>query len=324
MLGESLLTLAALAGQMVVDAAASDEWEPAERGYAELLGRGNAKQAKRWLEETREQLSGLDGAGTEMVRMALAGRWAGRWADLLEENPDTEDELRALVEQSPAARPGDQPSAPDPAASLAGDMSSYAAGPEHPGALATRSELAYAAGQAGDAVAARDQFAALLPVAERILGPEHPDTLTTRHNLANFTGYAGDAGAARDQFTGLLSVRERVFGADSPDTIVARFNLAYWTGRAGDAVAARDQFAALLPVRERMYGPDHPDTLAVQEELAYWTGCAGDAAAARDQFAALLSAYEEVLGPEHPETLAVWYQLAHWTALGGDEAASTG
>ena len=57
MLGESLLTLAALAGQMVVDAATSDGWEKAERGYAQLLGRGNAKQAKlvrRWLEETRD------------------------------------------------------------------------------------------------------------------------------------------------------------------------------------------------------------------------------------------------------------------------------
>ena len=37
MLGESLLTLAALAGQMVVDAAGGDGWEKAERGYAQLL-----------------------------------------------------------------------------------------------------------------------------------------------------------------------------------------------------------------------------------------------------------------------------------------------
>ena len=88
MLGESLLTLAALAGQMVVDAAATDGWETAEHGYAQLLGRGDAKQTKlaeRWLEETREQLAGGAGADTEMIRTALAGRWAGRWADLLEE-----------------------------------------------------------------------------------------------------------------------------------------------------------------------------------------------------------------------------------------------
>src|SRR2546423_925106 len=80
MLGESLLTLAALAGRLVVDAADSDGWATAERGYAQLLGRGNAKQAKlarRWLEETREQLSGGPRADMEMIRMALAGRWGG-------------------------------------------------------------------------------------------------------------------------------------------------------------------------------------------------------------------------------------------------------
>jgi hypothetical protein len=32
----------------------------------------------------------------------------------------------------------------------------------------------------GDLAAARDQYAALLPVMERVLGQEHPDTLSTR------------------------------------------------------------------------------------------------------------------------------------------------
>jgi hypothetical protein len=36
-LGESLFTLAALAGRMVIDAVATDGWETAERGYAQLL-----------------------------------------------------------------------------------------------------------------------------------------------------------------------------------------------------------------------------------------------------------------------------------------------
>ena len=46
--------------------------------------------------------------------------------------------------------------------------------PDHP------PNLAYWTGQAGDAAGARDQFAALLPVRERVQGAEHPDTLTTR------------------------------------------------------------------------------------------------------------------------------------------------
>ena len=167
-------------------------------------------------------------------------------------------------------------------------MSAFAAGPEHPGALATQSELAYSVGQAGDAAAARDQFAALLPVAERILGPDHPDTLAARASLAYWTGQAGDAAAARDQFAALLPSPSEVLGPEHPDTLINRHNLANFAGYAGDAAAARDQFAALLRVRERVFGAESPDTLVARFNLAYWTGRAGAAAAARDQFAALL------------------------------------
>ena len=80
---------------------------------------------------------------------------------------------------------------------------------------------------AGDPAAARDQYAALLPVEERVLGAEHPDTLTTRGNLARWTGDAGDPAAARDQYAALLPVRERVLGPEHPDTLTNRANLAY-------------------------------------------------------------------------------------------------
>jgi hypothetical protein len=39
---------------------------------------------------------------------------------------------------------------------------------------------------------ARDQFAALLPICERVLGPEHPETLSARGNLAHWRRQAGD------------------------------------------------------------------------------------------------------------------------------------
>ena len=194
MLGESLLTLAAQAGQMVVDAAATDSWETAEHRYAKMLGRGDVKQtqlAELWLEDTREQLAGGAGVDMEVIRTALAGRWARRWADLLEEDPDAEAELRGFIQEIQTAPSAEELSASDHAVFADDDVSSYAAGPEHPGALAMRSELAYSAGQAGDAAAARDQFAALLPVAERVLGPEHPDTLAARASLAYWIGQAG-------------------------------------------------------------------------------------------------------------------------------------
>jgi hypothetical protein len=191
-------------------------------------------------------------------------------------------------------------------------------GPEDPVALIARHELAYWTGQAGDAAAARDQFAALLPVRERVLGPDHNDTLATRSNLAYLTGQVGDAAGACDQFAALLPIYERVLGLDHPGTLATRSNLARWTGESGDAAGARDQFAALLPVRERVLGPDHPDILTTRASLAYWTGKAGDAAGARDQFAALLPMDERVLGPDHPRTLAGRHSLARWTGEAGD------
>ena len=195
-------------------------------------------------------------------------------------------------------------------------------GPEHPETLAARRDLAGWTGRAGDAAGARDQFAALLPIIERVLRSEHPDTLVTRHELAVWTGEAGDAAGGRDQLAALLPIRERVLGPEDPRTLATRGNLARWTGEAGDAAGARDQYAALLPIRERVLGPEHPRSLATRGELARWTGQAGDPAAARDQYAALLPELEERLGPEHPDTLIARHELARWTGRAGDPAAA--
>ena len=195
-------------------------------------------------------------------------------------------------------------------------------GAEHPDTLTARHELAFWTGMAGDAAAARDQLAALLPVREQVSGPEHPGTLTARGNLARWTGEAGDAGGARDQYAALLPVFERVSGPEHPDILTARAELARWTGAAGDAAGARDQFAALLPVRERVLGPEHPDTMGTRGNLAYWTGEAGDAGGARDQYAALLPVFQRVLGPEHPYTLTTRAELANSTGQAGDAAGA--
>ena len=327
MQAERLLAVSALAGRMVVVAAATDGWETARRGFAQLLGRGDAEQTRlteRRLEETREQLIGAAAPSAGQVRTTLAAQWAGRLAELLEENPGAEADLQALVRELLAVPHAEVRSASGDAASANGVESTDAASepaPEHPGALAARSELAYSIGQAGDPAGARDQFAALVPVTERILGPEHPDTLAARASLAYWTAQAGDVAAARDQFAALVPVAERVLGPEHPDTLTDRHNLANFAGYAGDAAAARDHFAALLPVREHVFGADSPGTLAARFNLAYWTGRAGDAAAARDQFAALVPVRERISGPDHPDTLAAREELAYWTGCAGDAAA---
>ena len=145
-------------------------------------------------------------------------------------------------------------------------------GAEHLDTLGARIRLASLTGVAGDAAGARDQYAALLSIIERLLGREHPSTLGTRSNLASWTGQAGNAAGARDQYAALLASYEQVLGPEHPDTLTTRRCLAHYAGEAGDAARARDQFAALLPVYERVSGPEHPDTLTARDDLAYWTG----------------------------------------------------
>jgi hypothetical protein len=194
--------------------------------------------------------------------------------------------------------------------------------PEHPDTLTTRSNLAAQAGEAGDAAAARDQYAALVPVLVRVSGSEHPDTLAARYELAHWTGEAGDAAAARDHVAALLPVIERVLGPVHPDTLAARHGFAHWTGQAGDAAGARHQYATLLPIAKWVYGSEHPCTLAAQHELAHWTGEVGDAVGARDQYATLLLIEARVYGHEHPATLTTHSNLAAWAGEAGDAAGA--
>jgi hypothetical protein len=84
----------------------------------------------------------------------------------------------------------------------------------------------------GGSSRARDQYAALLAVIERVRGPEHRRTLTVRSKLARWTGEAGDPAAAREQYAALLSILERVLGPDHPDTLTARSNFADWSRKA--------------------------------------------------------------------------------------------
>ena len=114
MLAKSLLVLAMQAGHTLVDVAAGDEWETAQRGYAQMLGRGNAQQtrlAEQRLRTTRKQLIGAAGSDVGLIRKALAIGWANWLADLLEEHPDAEADLQALVQEIPSVPPAGTPSA---------------------------------------------------------------------------------------------------------------------------------------------------------------------------------------------------------------------
>ena len=102
------MALAQRAGQTVAAAAVTDMWESARRKFARLLGRGEARKtevAERWLAETHQHLIAVEGADLDRARAAQAQRWEGRFADLLDEDPAAEADLRSLVEEIAAALP---------------------------------------------------------------------------------------------------------------------------------------------------------------------------------------------------------------------------
>src|SRR6266571_2903111 len=114
--GEVLMALAQWAGQTVAAAAVTDVWEAARHKVARLLGRGDPKKtevAERWLDQTHQQLTAVQGADLEPLQAAAAKRWEGRFADLLDEDQSVEADLRALVEEIAAQLPAGMMSAAD-------------------------------------------------------------------------------------------------------------------------------------------------------------------------------------------------------------------
>ena len=132
MSGDVLVALAQWAGQTVAAAAVTDAWEAVRGGFARLLGGGDSRKAEvaeRWLVQTREQLAAAKpGADLERAREAQAERWTGRFADLLDESPGLEAELRALVEEVTARLPAGAVTTVDHSVAAGRDMTITASG----------------------------------------------------------------------------------------------------------------------------------------------------------------------------------------------------
>ncbi|MFI5534214.1 hypothetical protein ACIA8O_37330 [Kitasatospora sp. NPDC051853] len=106
-----MLQLMATGGAAIVAAAATDAWNGTKGGVARLFGRGDAGEEQRisvQLDRIPLQLEQAPQAQQEQVRTVLADRWRVKLTELLEENPELEGELRALVEQVQASVPQSQ------------------------------------------------------------------------------------------------------------------------------------------------------------------------------------------------------------------------
>ena len=129
--GDVLMALAQFAGQTVATAAVTDVWEAFRDRFARLLGRGDAHRtqvAEQWLAQTRQQLTVAPSSELERAREAAAERWAGRFGDLLDEDPEIEAELRALVEEVAARLPAGAVSAAGHSVAAGRDVNITASG----------------------------------------------------------------------------------------------------------------------------------------------------------------------------------------------------
>ncbi|MFJ8210656.1 hypothetical protein [Streptomyces sp. NPDC096033] len=91
-----------------MSAAATDVWQSTKGRVARMLGRGDDRDEQRisvQLDRIPQQLEQAPEEQQERVRTALADRWRVRLTELLEENPELENDLRALVEDVRASVP---------------------------------------------------------------------------------------------------------------------------------------------------------------------------------------------------------------------------
>lgn len=97
-----LTALASSGATALVSAAATDAWGTARAGFSKLFGRGDPERERITadrLDEAATQIEKLDHDRIAEVRETLINAWGIRLRDLLEERPDSAEELEALIEQ---------------------------------------------------------------------------------------------------------------------------------------------------------------------------------------------------------------------------------
>ncbi|MBM0206937.1 hypothetical protein JNW90_30985 [Micromonospora sp. STR1s_5] len=99
MLAEALSGLAGAGGAALVGAVASDGWQLAKRGFAQLLGRGDEARTAAVEERLERTRAVVESAGRqdERVRLEQQAAWTARLEDLLVDRPEVAEELRAVV-----------------------------------------------------------------------------------------------------------------------------------------------------------------------------------------------------------------------------------
>jgi tetratricopeptide (TPR) repeat protein len=183
-------------------------------------------------------------------------------------------------------------------------------GQEHPGTLASISNLALTYQNQGRWKEAESLQVQALDARKRVLGQEHPDTLASMNNLAVTYKMQGRWRKAEELKLTELDVSKRVLGQEHPGTLTSINNLASTyrdQGRWKEAEALQVQ---ALDARKRVLGQEHPDTLTSMNNLASIYFNQGRWKEAEALGIQALDANKRVLGQEHPDTLSSMNNLA--------------
>ncbi|MEU8776634.1 tetratricopeptide repeat protein [Streptomyces sp. NPDC048606] len=202
-------------------------------------------------------------------------------------------------------------------------------GPDHPGAMSARANLATTCNELGRHHDALTLQKDVHTDCESLYGADHSDTLLARTNLAVTYHRLGRHREALTLQEAVLTDCERLLEPDDTTTLHARANLADTyrnLGRHHDALTLEQ---AVLTDSERLLGTDDPTTFHARSNLAatyHQLGRHHDALTLQE---AVLADRERLLGPEHPHTISARTNLCvtyhrlgrHHDALTLQEAA---
>jgi tetratricopeptide (TPR) repeat protein len=190
-------------------------------------------------------------------------------------------------------------------------------GPENPGTIRTRANLAAAQLALGNPAEAERQYREVIKITEKLFGPEDPATLTSRGGLANALSDQERYAEAESEHRQVLALREKVLGAEHRDVLMSRHNLATVLSRENKYAEAEAEFRRVLPLREKVLGPEHPDTLMTRSNLANVLAKEEKFGEAENEYRIVTALEERVLGPRHPDTLSSDFNFALCLARAG-------
>ena len=190
-------------------------------------------------------------------------------------------------------------------------------GPENPGTIRTRANLAAAQLALGNPAEAERQYREVIKITEKLFGPEDPATLTSRGGLANALSDQERYAEAEAEHRQVLALREKVLGAEHRDVLMSRHNLATVLSRENKYAEAEAEFRRVLPLREKVLGPEHPDTMMTRSNLANVLAKQEKFREAENEYRVVTTLEEKVLGPRHPDTLSSYFNFALCLARAG-------